>query len=203
MAELAGKSVVIKVGGSAVSMTAEPTTPAGDNKTYQITNPIKRAIDWETQPIVKVGGSASSEAYSIDYLIGKVIFQDADAERATVTVDGKYIPLSVAAYANSFSRSMECDLLDTSVFGSEYKSRIPGMLSASGSLTQIDMTDTVYVDALKSGKPLLIEDVPDAGLEPNRVWACLEGVEESADATGLQSMTIGWTSKNKYLTLGV
>ena len=203
MAALAGKSVIIKISGNVVSMTAEATTNLGDNKTYRITNALKRVIDWDTQPIVKVGGSVTAEKYSIDYLRGTVIFATVNAGRGAVTLEGKYVPMSVAAYANSFNRSTECELLDATVFGNDYKNRIPGMLSASGSLTQIDVTDEIYLTALKAGKPVVIEDVAITGGEPNRVIAFLESIEESVDATALQSMSIGWTSKNKYLTLGV
>ena len=88
------------------------------------------------------------------------------------------------------------------VFGATYKTRIAGLLSASGTLSQIDVTDTVYITALAAGNPIVIEDVAVSGGEPNRVLALLESIEETATPAELQSMTIGWTSKDEYLRLG-
>ena len=200
MAELAGKSVVLKISGTAVALTDEATATT-DNKNYQIVNEAKQVIDWTYPVLVEEGGSPTGETYSINYLNGTITFGTI-AVRGAITVSGKYLPMSVAAYANSFSRTDECSLYETSVFGNDYKSRIGGLKSASGSLTNIDVADLIYVPVLVSGSPIIIEDRAEAGGLPNRTMAILESVEDAASVDDLQTRSIGWTSTDEFVRLG-
>lgn len=202
MAELAGKSVLLKISGAPVTMTGEATTSAGDNKTYQITNAAKQVVDFASTLTVLESGSATTDSYVFDYLSGRVVFDAADAGRGPITVTGKYLPMTTAAYANSVSRSETCSLGDATVFQDTHRHRIPLLKSASGTLTQIDVTDDTYIDALVAGKPIVIEDRDTATSAPNRYRALLETSEISSAVEDLQKNVVSWTSTDEWIKQG-
>lgn len=202
MAELAGRAVQIRVGGTPVAMTDEACAEVGgDDRTYQIVNMAKQVIDWNTPVLVEESGAATTESFHVNHVMGAVVFDVADPTRGAVTISGAYIPMSVAAYGESYSRQMACDAIAADSFGATHKKRIPGQLSASGTLTNIDVTDSIYIPALAAG-PVVIEDSATAGGLPNRVLAMLDGVEDTAEVAGLQKRTIGWMSTGDYMRLG-
>jgi hypothetical protein len=201
MAELAGKDVTIKISGAATSMTGEATTTE-DDQVYQIAAATKRVLDKDTAPTVLDDGVETEESYTVNYLSGKITFEDVDEERGPITVTGKYLPMTTAAYANDMSHSRNCDLLDANKFGLTHKNRIAGLKSASGVLGHIDLTDTTYITALEAGDPVVIEIVAGSGIEPTRYWAMLESEELKAALAGVQNATVTWSSKNKWIVLG-
>ena len=201
MAEQPGKNTLIKISGAPTTMTAEATTLITTGLVYQITNAVKQVLDPATVPTVLVGGSpVSASTYSINYLNGKITFA-ASATR-TVTVTGKYLPMSIAAYANSMSNAKSVDVHDSTPFQATHKTRIAGLKSASGTLTQFDVTDTTYSAALVAGLPVVMEIRTASTDEPNRFWALLESTEVQAAIDGIQSETISWVSKDRWLRLG-
>jgi len=202
MPELAGKEVVIKISGAATSMTGEATTNI-DNQTYQVTNVVKQVFDRETPPTILVGGSATAEVYTVNYLNGKVTFATVNAGRGVVTITGKYLPMATAAYANSMSKSRDVDILPVDVFGLTHKKRLAGLKSASGTLSQFNIADTTYKDALLVGKPIVIEDRESSAGEPNRFWALLDNDSVESAVEGVQNETISWVSYDAWIRLGV
>jgi len=200
MAELAGYSAAIKISGTATSMTAEATTTA-DDTSYQIANAVKQVLDRETAPTVFDGGVATAEDYTVNYLNGTITF-DTDDDTRVITVTGKYLPMTTAAYAHSLSISRATDLQDVTAFGATHKKRVAGLKSASGTLNQFDITDTTYIDALTAGKPIVIEFKAESTLEPERYWALLESDEVAAAVDGMQDETISWISHDEWLRLG-
>lgn len=202
MAELAGKSVLIKISGSPTTMTGEATTSLGDNKAYQITNTAKQVVDFASALTVLEGGVATTDPYTFNYLNGTVTFDSADAGRGVITITGKYLPMTTAAYANSVSRSEVATLGDATVFQDEYRRRTPLLLSASGTLTQIDVTDSTFLNALLAGNPVVIEDRDTATSEPNRFRVLLETSELSAAIEDLQKNVVSWTSTDEWIKQG-
>ena len=201
MSEVAGYSTQIKISGAATEMTGETTTTA-DDTIYQITNAAKQVLDRDTAPTVLDGGVETVEDYTVNYLNGKITFATNDETRV-ITVTGKYLPMSVAAYANQMSRSDNCDMLDTTVFGDTHKSRMAGLKSASGTLTNFYSADEVFGTALTAGVPIVIEDRTVSTDEPNRTWALLDSSEVSAAVEGVQGQTVSWVSYDSWLRLGV
>jgi hypothetical protein len=202
MAELAGRSVILKVSGAATAMTGEATTTA-DNKIYQITTAAHRCIDWVEPLTVLDNGVATTERYSVNYPGGRVTFETVDAGRGPITLTGKYRPLVSAAYANAYSDTRECELLDITVFLDTYRSRMAGLKSASGTLTQIDATDVTYHDALTAGEPIFIEIVASSGIEPDRFMCLLNSSQITAAISDLQKNVVSWTSTDAWIRLGV
>lgn len=140
-------------------------------------------------------------SYTLNRLNGTATFGTATSR--TVLMSGKYLPMTIAAYANKMSRADAADLLETSVFLSDYKKRIVGLKSASGTLAQFDITDTTYTTALTAGEPVVIEDRTGAAAEPNRTWAILESDQVEAAVDGVQLETVSWISYDQFLRLGV
>lgn len=201
MSEVAGKDCIVKVSGAPTSFTSEATSTS-DNQSYQISNAVKQVLDRDTPPTVYDDAIETIEDYTVNYLNGTITFETVDALRGPITVTGKYLPMSVAAYAHTSSNSRACDLLDVTPFGVTHRKRIAGMLSASGTLSQFDVTDTTYITALAAGDPVVLEQVTASGEEPDRFWALLESTELQAALENPQDEVISWISHDSWLRLG-
>ncbi len=142
----------------------------------------------------------ASSSYTLNRLNGTVTY--AGASSRVIKISGDYLPMATAAYANSMSRTDSTEILDISAFGDEYKNKLAGIKSASGTLTQLNMTDTTYSDALTAGNPIVLEDRGISTDEPNRTWVLLDSDEIQAAVEGDQSETVSWVSKDEWLRLG-
>lgn len=200
MAELAGFTTQIKISGAPIAMAGE-TTVTDDNTVYQIESASKQVLDRDTSPTVLDGGVETLEKYTVNYLNGKITFGSANAGRV-ITVTGKYLPMTVAAYANQASKSDNCDIIDCTPFGATYKKRVKGLKSASGSLTQLNLADDTFKDALTAGVPIVLEYRATPESEPDRYWALLESDEVTAAIEGLQSEAVSWISHDAWIKLG-
>jgi hypothetical protein len=153
-----------------------------------------------TGDTIEVYKTQASNLYALNRLNGKVTFPTNTVR--VIRISGDYRPMSVAAYARSMSHNRATDLLDIAVFGLEYKKRKAGLKSASGSITQIDMADTIFGDAITAGNPLVIEIRDAAASEPDRYVALLEGEDLAAAVDGLQEASVTWQSRDAWLRLG-
>jgi hypothetical protein len=201
MAELAGKTTLIKISGAATTMTAEATTTT-DNQNYQITSTTKQVLDRDTAPTVLDDGVETEEDYTVNYLNGKITFTTVDAGRGPITVTGKYLPMTTAAYAHSMTKNTGADIHDVTPFQSTHKKRKAGLLFQSGTLSQFNVIDATYAAALQAGNPIVIEDRDTATSEPNRVWALLDSVQIAGAIAGVQDMPVSWISHDAWLKLG-
>jgi hypothetical protein len=110
---VAGYIAQLKVGGTPVVMTAEPTTLVS-GKTYQITNAAKRIISYLAAVTVKDAGvDRTANVQSIDYLNGTVTFLAAYTVTGAVTIDGQYVPTAAAGRARSFTLTQTAAEIDT------------------------------------------------------------------------------------------
>jgi hypothetical protein len=198
--ERSGNECAVKISGAATTMTAEATTTA-DNISYQITNAVKRVLDRDTAPTVLDGGVETTEDYTVNYLNGTITFESEDTR--VITVTGKYLPMTTAAYAHATTHSKMCDMADVTAFGDTYKNRMATIKSASGTLSQFNVEDETYSDALVAGVPIVLEILSATGDEPDRYWALLESDEVQAAIDGVQDEVIGWVSYDYWLRLGV
>ena len=201
MSNLAGRLATIKVSGGPLSFTGEATTTT-DDQNYQITDTAKRVWDRDTEPTVLEDASATTEDYTVNKLNGTITFATADALRGEVTVTGNYLPMSTATYAHDFSYARGVELMDVTAFLATHYKRLPGTKFASGTLSQFDMTDTYYADALVAGDPVVVEFVSDSGTDPIRVWALLESDEISAAIDNPQDEVVSFISTDELLNLG-
>jgi hypothetical protein len=197
-----GRKALIKVGGTAVTMTAEATTLQSGggitvNTQYKITDVTKQIIDINSAITVLVGGSPVTTGFTVDTLNGTVIFDTSSVR--TVTVTGKYVPTSTAAECHEFSLKINGETIDVTKFGDDFLTKIQGMKSAEGSLSKWFTTDRYFSNALVAGSPVVIEIYPQDTLNPDRIWAVLTGDEVSAAVDGATDVSVSFESTNKML----
>ena len=154
-----------------------------------------------TGDVIEVYKQEPTTAYILNRLNGTVTYPSALAR--TILISGNYLPMSTAAYANSASYSMNCDMLDKTKFGDAYKLRLAGHKYASGSLTQLDMADTYFEPALTASLPVVIEYLTTSAGLPTRFWALLESAEVQAAIDGMQNQVVTWISTEAFLKLNV
>jgi hypothetical protein len=199
MGEKAGRLVTIKVSGDAVAFTTEATSTE-DNIKYQIDDTSKRVWDRDTTPTIYDDGVETSEDYTVNKLEGTITFESADEIRV-ITVSGKYLPMSTASYAHEYSYARGVDLIDVSKFGDTYKSRIADLKYASGTISQWDVTDTYFEDALTAGDPVVLEFRDESTSDPIRCWALLESREMAAALGNAQDEIVSFISTDELLDL--
>lgn len=197
---IAGYAVTLKVSGDAVAMTAEATTDVySDGTTFQITAPLKRVLDPDTQPDVFVDGEPIAFAGGIDYLFGVLYFLTPLTEGSVVTVTGAYLPLLSVGEARSASLNLSRAELDTSVNGTAYTLMVTGQKSGEGSLGTLRLTeDTVDVaedletwDVLHdNATPKLLE--VGLGTRLWRGWVRFPGLQAEAPHDGVVSTTVNF-----------
>jgi hypothetical protein len=173
----------------------------GANNADANTITVAEVVDQAEGDTIATFKTQASTLYSLNRLNGTVTY--ADALSRVIKISGDYLPMSVAAYANQMSRADACDMLDTTVFGDTYKSRMAGLKSASGTLTNFYSADEVFGAALTAGVPVVIEDRTVSTDEPHRTWALLDCDEVSGAVDGVQSQTVSWVSYDEWLRLGV
>ena len=207
MAELAGKSAIIKVSGTATSLSGEGLTRISDTE-WQITTATKQVIDRSVNPTLEIDNGSGWDTItytSVDKLSGKFTFA-APGYDATETIRvkttspvAKYLPMSTATYAHDFSYNRGVELMEVNKFGDDYKTRLAGTKFASGTLSQWDVTSDYYKDALTAGDPVVIEFLSETGADPIRVWAFLESVEMQAAIDNPQDMIVSFISTDELL----
>lgn len=181
----------VKVSGSPVAMTAEATTATG-NQVYQITNAAKRVLPYSNSITVKVGGVATTTGFTINRLNGKITFDTVLVR--TVTVDGFYLPTTVAAEAKEFSVTLNTDILDATKFTSGgYKESAAGLNSAEGSISEFFSLDRYFEDSLVAGSPIVVELYPD-GTNPISMFAYVTSSEIGGAVADLVEESISFES---------
>jgi len=198
MAELAGRLAEIRVGGAPLNAAGLVLERIDDN-TWRVQNAAARVlvsgvvVEWDD------GGWTTIAYESVNLLTGVFTFGGAGygAGEDLRIESGQYIPLSTAAYAHDWSINKTADLLDVTRFLDAYRRRIPGLVSASGSLSQWDVESSFFIDVLISGNPVVIEFIPTTG-ESFRLWAMLESSEIQAAIDSPQDESVSFASKEYW-----
>lgn len=143
--------VAVKVTGAAVAVTAEATTFL-TGKRYQVTNAARRILDPSAAITVKDNGVAVAAAniLAIEHLFGIVEFVSGYTVTGPVTLDASYLPTYSVAECNSISTSISRELVDSSVFESQWRKKTPGLLDFSGTLKSLQI-QTVDIDTVTGG----------------------------------------------------
>ncbi|WP_134705091.1 hypothetical protein [Ammoniphilus sp. YIM 78166] len=194
-----GRKALIKMSGAAVSATGLATTKQADNRTYFITDTTKRVLDPNAAVTVKVAGVVTAEAYVVDRLTGKIVFNVANAGRGAVTVDVAYLPLTTVGEAKEYSWIIEADNQETTGFQDAWVKRKQALKDTSASLGRW-YVDPVFRNKLEAGEPVVLEFYVDAALAPDlKMWAVCSSDEISGSADGLIEESIdfeGTTDKD-------
>ncbi len=208
ISELQGRLVVIKVSGNPTNLSGEELVHVDDN-TWQIETPAKRVIDPDAPFELEIDDSGWEDLpyESVDKLSGTVTFAGdgyADTEDIrvkTTNPTAKYLPMSDAAYAYSYTYNRGVDLMEVNKFRDTHKSRIPGQKFASGTLSQWDVVDDYFRDALTDGSPVVLEMRSDEGEAPQRYWALVESAEMTAAIDSPQEQVVSFISTDALLNL--
>lgn len=141
----------VKVTGAAVAVTAEATTFL-TGKRYQVTNAARRIVDPTATVTVKDNGVtvAAANILAVEHLFGIVEFVGGYTVTGPVTLDFSYLPTYQVAECNSITLSMSRELVDSSVFESQWRKKTPGLLDFSGSLKSLQI-QTVDIDTVTGG----------------------------------------------------
>jgi hypothetical protein len=158
---LQGYLASVKAISTGVAMTNEATTATGAS--YQINTASKRILDLNTAIVVKDGGSVTTEAYTVDYLNGKVTFGSVASR--TITITGAYLTPATIATADTFNFSATTESYENTAFGSQYKSFEAGLISGTATLGRFFLTDDLFIDALLDGEYKILEYYVSSGVK--------------------------------------
>lgn len=192
----AGRLAKVMVSGAPIPFMDEATTTS-DQKTFQISTEAKRVLDLQAGVVVKVDGETVSSGFDVKRISGEIVFTEEQA--GAVTVSASYLPLTIAAECYEYSFTMDAESRDTTAFGMDYKRREPGLRSGSGSLSQWFELDRYFINALLSGKPVVIEMYPGANVSPDRVFALLDSDEVSAAVADSLNESVSFSTKEKWM----
>lgn len=198
MPEIAGRLASISIVGAPVSLTAEATTSA-DLLTYQITNAAKRLLDKNTAVVIKVDGVTVSTGITINYVLGSVVFATEQGIEDVVIISGKYLPQTTAATAHDYTYNRTTDMGEITAFLATHKKRLPLEKYASGTLSQWDIADTYFADALAADTPVYLV-LNDGGGNYNALLALLNQVELKAVTGGVQDQIVQFISANEEIS---
>lgn len=186
MTQLAGRKAQVKVSGGAVAFAGEATTTKVANTVYQITNAAKQVWDPSAAITVKANGVvADPSTYDVNRLIGQITFH-ADQGAAVITLDGSYLPLSLAAEAKQYSFTLSTAMLEDNQFGDDDVTRVAGLTDVQGSIGRWYSIDTYFEDALVAGLPVVLEFWTDSGSTfDRRIWGIVNSDGMTAAIAGL------------------
>jgi hypothetical protein len=127
---------------ASVAFAATEATTTSDRITYTITATAKRywdrsvAVTVQTSPDGVTWGTVTV-GFTIQYVGGKVIFtvQQAVGTQVRLTT-GSYLPVSQLGQGREWTLDASAAMLDTSIFGSAWKTRIAGPIEAHAKLTR-------------------------------------------------------------------
>lgn len=164
---VAGYQAVLKKSGTSTAMTTEATTQIGATKSYQITAPARRVIDYNTALTVFDNGvDQTAELFSVDYLFGLVTFKPGYTVTGPVTVTGNYLPLGDIARARSFNLTQtaaEIDETDYETARSNGGLRVfsPGLRTANIEVGGVFSATNDYDAAVLARGLVIIDVTPD------------------------------------------
>ncbi len=195
---VAGYNAILKKGGTPTTMTGEAVTLVA-TRIYQITNTAKRVISYLDAFTVLDGVTdVTAQVLTIDYLIGKITFKNTYTVVGTITVTGKYVPLSVIAKAKSWSLTQSCAPTDGSCYddaqaNSGHRTFSAGLNTVGLQIGAIYYATTAWLTTLKSRGIVYVEidtDATGAGATVFRGFFKIASQGRSGNQGALEEETI-------------
>lgn len=124
----AGFNTTLEVTGATTSMSSESMNDTGDGVTFRIDDSAKNVWDWTKSFSFSDGNNntLSASNYTIDYLVGVVVFDSAPT--TPVTLDsGNYLPKYTLGRAYTTSLELSNEELDETTFGDAAMRRKAGL----------------------------------------------------------------------------
>lgn len=194
----AGYVAKILKSGSPTTFTDEAMSLV-TGTTYRITDPVKGIWDRLTEVVVKDGSTTLDEGddYTLDYLFGTVILDQAPV--GSVTVSGKYLPMTQVAKANGFTLTQNANANDNSVYetaqaNNGYQTYEYGLKTVSLSLQGIYAQSNAFRALLAARSEVVIEINPDgSGKSVARGWFKAMSTGQSGDVGDLEQQTLSFS----------
>lgn len=196
---VAGYSAVLRKGGTPVAMTSEAAALVS-GKTYQITAPTKRIIDYATAVTVQDGATnRTNEVESIDYLNGLITFKSTYTVTGAVTVTGSYVPTASIAKARSFTLTQNANEIDdtdyeTARTNNGLRTFDPGLRTVQFEIGGIYALSNGYKAALFARDIFYLDVTPDNSTTTMfRAFTKLQNQSQSGDVGALEeeNVTLG------------
>ena len=193
----AGHHAVVYISGTPTSMSTEATTKSGSNKIFQITNPVKQVLD-PNYTQTQNWSAGPTGTITLNRLTG-TFTSTADETTHTMTVSGKYLPMTPLLYANDFSLSIKTKDTDQTPFNQPYQSVAKVVRDVAGTIgTFYDPTESA---ALSIAPYFNVEMLADATIAIKLyananlsllTWALISDEELKAVLEGNLEQTISW-----------
>jgi hypothetical protein len=201
MAASPGWQTTIKINNTATIANGEACS--GATTTWQITSAAKRILDPSVTPTWYDNGTPvlAANIVSVNYLTGTVVFTG--SKTGPITVDMQYYPMVSYTGAKSVDVNFSADDLDTSVFGTQWRSHIQGLKTATGKIDNLELLTSdlnpnpdpvILSDIFSAGTQVVLELSPDAGTTFYRFWAILLNADESSAVDALIVTSASFTS---------
>lgn len=124
------------------AMTEQAMTDSGDGLRFVTTDATKNFWDPRVEPVIEDDGVVVSSGYTVDYLMGQIVF-DAPPT-GPVTVTGSYLPRFVLPACRSHTLNLSANMLESTVYGDDAVRREVGLLDISGTLERLEEGLEVY-----------------------------------------------------------
>ena len=126
-----------------------------------------------------------TDAYTVDYVRGRIVFSTAHSTAVTYTVDAGWLPTSCLAVTKSWVLDVSNELIDATVFNctaaASYRTFLPGLTDATIQLSRLavssESTGPPFIDRLAVHTPLFVELMPNA--TGGDKWECYARVQSN------------------------
>ena len=193
----AGHHAVVYISGTPASLSTEATTKSGSNKIFQITAAAKQVLD-PNYTQTQNWSAGPSGTITLNRLTGTWT-STADETTHTMTVTGKYLPMTPLLYANDFSLSMKPKITDQTPFNQPYQSVAKSVRDVTGTIgTFYDPTESAALTIAPYFNTEMLADATIAiKLYVNAnlsllAWALISDEELKAVLDGNLEQTISW-----------
>lgn len=196
---IAAFTSALRVNGAANAVVNEACSNLGGGR-YQVTNTARRVWDPAVAVTVKDGGvTVSALLYSFNYLFGIVTFVGYSPSGA-VTVDGSWASMVSVAEGRAFEFSPTCDLVDSSIFGNAFKSKLNTLRDVMASM-EVLSSPFLDLDGVTGGTQSLVSFLENAtvkvfevnlnsGAQYLRAFVNFDSIKIAAAVTDLVTSTI-------------
>lgn len=198
---LATYNATVKVTGTSTAFTGEAMALVS-GKIYQTTDTTKRIWDPAVTPTIYDNAVPVAAAdFTLEYLTGTVTFDPSYSPTTPITADGSYLPTHAVVLAREWEYEARAELLDVTVFAAPgVRTRLPGLLDASGSISTLDTLETdldsgggeIKLRTVMSGRTAIILELgmPDGALNVFRIHIGSEDWSNVVD--GILTSTVNW-----------
>lgn len=195
---IAGRKALIKVSGTAVGFTDEATTANGVRQRYQITDTVKRVFSPTATIVVErdTGGGygvVPTTEYTLNRLLGTVIFALAQPVGTAVRIDGSYLPMSTAAEAKSYTWELTGQNADSGIFGDTWMTRQQLKKDIRGTIGQFRSVDPYMETQLLADTTVVLQLYSDSTAEADMLaYVLLNSQQVQAVVDGFVEQTVEW-----------